>query len=393
MSQPIGPRRSFVQSVYENEKVALTSRLGNKMMRVLKLAVTAILETFSLSSIKANITHIYSKLKGTESPTSKKVYEYTLKMFNLVKIGQLSPDQKRLIEQIEDIKAFDKKLGTELEATAIKLFSDKSLNPSSKLKTGDEKVSTYLSIAKQDLDYLKKREDTTGKALSMFLYQMEGSDLNFETLKEFKKKTLGFKDIDITIQALQTLLEKKAIELYAKDIHRAGSFFTMGDQFINTQEQDISDETARLHVSESIFQDIKDYYLSCGKTSLEASKLATTCMFASSQGGLFKTQEQVISRLSALFPEAVISLEKVKGEGQKQNTVILTPNGFTITEQRPYKFTIVSPTFHVSIPVDIKIVNFSDGKTVTADYQTIAFRPDLLLKEFEANIQSKDQVK
>lgn len=387
---------SIVKTLYTQGKSQIQEPRASKASLVWKLTVSFLLETFSFASMRTNFNYLYSKItRGSLPAESAKVYEYTSKIFTLLKCPNLSQDQRALLTEIAFIKAIDKTYAEALEDAILKVFSDPKLNPQSSLDIQPDNVATYFSIPAKEFPEITK-DEAIKKALGVFSYQMDGADLNYQTLKEFKKKTRGFPEIQARLDSLEKLLEEKAIQTFATDIHRDAYQFKLGDIVINTQvksldaDQDLTaDQEAKFHEmcrkeSHGIFDQIKQHYIACGKTPYEASELASVCLLAASQAGLGKPQTAVSRRLEALFSNfGSFSARKIPGANLKE--IVINPTGFKITEKRPYEFQI-NRDFVISLAFDCKQTNICDGKTVKASFQNTQFRTDLFLKKLRETL-------
>lgn len=365
------------QALFNNEVANMSQKPVHKITLFFKLALAFMVETFSLSAIKANLSFIYKKIRHQDNPEAKHVYEYSSKIFFLLKRPRITQGEEQLLSMISEIKNYDQKKGESLEVLALKLFAEPKLAPSSVFhKLPQEDISDIHSILHEDFQALcKKDRDITG-AIFTFQTQMgEKANLNYETLAAFEIKTQGFPNIQKTVRILQNLLKKveeKLIETYQRDIGRTNFQFKIDEKF----KIDDTDD------ARSTFNKLKSYYQTQGKTLNEASKLAATCLFMTSQGGLAKAQFEITTRLFDLFPNSKCSGTKIEQVKKPIKLVEINPNGFEVTENRPYEF-VVQKGEAKKIPFDLKVITACDGKTVTSSFKNEKFRPDLFRHEIE----------
>lgn len=377
------------KALYNAEKTSMQGPSASKITLIFKLVLAAVVETLSFSAIKNNVSFIIKKIRHQENPQAEHVYEYSSKMFNLMKCGQFSDNQKQVLKVIDEVKSYDKSLGDVLESSAIKIFSDQTLNPGFFTEIPKQKISSYYNIKSYKFDTLKK-DEASRKALSIFEYQMEGKDLSFETLLEFKKKTKGFPHIEETINTLVTILEQEAINLYAIDAARSkvDFKFNLGSKVYHHKIDDFETFEEHQGLGQKIFKDLKAHYMSQGYTAFDASKIASTCLLVASQGGLQSAQESIVKKLVSLFPNTEVAATKIRNMTAPAVIVDIKPSGFLISEERPFEFMMLGKPI-VKLPFDLKIVNFCDGQTIKSEFINQRFRIDLFIADLKENLSEK----
>lgn len=389
MPRPINLASLTPKALYDAEKISMQGPSSSKIAIIFKLVYTAILETLSFSAIKNNLSFIIKKIKHQENPEARHVYEYSSKIFNLMKCGKFSDNQKQVLQMIDEVKTYDKTFGEALESSAIKIFSDQTLNPGFFSEMPKEKISSYYDVKSYTFNTLKVDEESR-KALSIFEYQMEGKDLSFETLLEFKKKTHGFPQIEERINTLTSILEQEAIKLYSIDAQRskAGYEFNIGTKVYRHKKDDF--ETIEEHKSrgQEIFKDLKAHYMAHGYSAIDATKMASTCLLVASQGGLQSAQASIVKKLSSLFPNTQVSATKILNMKAPPVIIDVKPSSFLISEQRPFEFVMNGDPL-VKLPFDLKIVNFCDGQTIKSKYINQGYRTDLLTAELRDDLYEK----
>lgn len=389
MPRPINLESLTPKALYDAEKTSMQGSSSRKIALIFKLFLAAVVETLSFSAIKNNLSFIIKKIRHQENPEAQHVYEYSSKIFNLMKCGKFSDDQKQVLQVIDGVKAYDKHLGQALESSAIKIFSDQTLNPGFISEIPKQKVSSYYDVKKYYFNTLKK-DEATKKALSIFEYQMEGKDLSFETLLEFKRKTKGFPQIEERINTLTTILEQEAIKLYATDAIRskAGFKFNLGSKVYHHKKDDFETFEEHQSFSHQILKDLKAHYMSQGYTAIEASKIASTCLLVASQGGLQSAQASIVEKLVSLFPNTQVSATKIRNITTLPVIIDVKSSGFLISEERPFEFMKLGEPI-IQLPFDLKIVNFCDGQTIKSEFINQRFRTDLLVGNLKENLSEK----
>lgn len=371
MPSPINFQKFNPASLYDQEVANMQKKPVNKMTLFFKLALAFFMETFAVSSIKANLSFIYKKIRHQDNLEAKHVYEYSSKIFCLMKCSSFTEDQKGILRVIGEIKQNDQKKGDELEAAALKIFADPILRTSSSFhKISQDKIDDVLvescSIKSNLLNSQAKRTENEQIRVAIFMFQTqigEEVELNYKTLALFKTKTQGFPRIQEAVAILTDFLEQKIIDTYDRDKDRANFEFKIDPNFLIHKTDD----------GATILKKLKNYYQQHGKTADEASKLALICLFTTAQGGLAKAQKMVIFKLNSVFPNATPSCPKIEQIHKPVEQITINPDGFKVVEARPYEFLIVEQGQEIRIPFDLKVINDCDGKRLKTTFKNEKF--------------------